>query len=133
MKTIPVSFIFLILISIVLPVNTFGQNEGRTTESFNKNWKYLPGDLPGAEKPSFDDAGWRSLNVPHDWSIEGEFNEKNPATPGGGALPGGIGWYRKNFRLNMDKKFFINCWQAYFENGYHRSDWERGCIIENDN
>ena len=45
------------------------------------------------------DGQWRHLNVPHDWAIEGEFSEKNPSGTGGGALPGGIGWYRKHFTL----------------------------------
>ncbi len=40
-----------------------------------------------------------NTNLPHDWSIEGEFNKDNPAGVGGGALPGGIGWYRKTFTL----------------------------------
>ena len=46
-----------------------------------------------------DDAAWRQLDVPHDWAIEGEFSPKNPSGTGGGALPGGIGWYRKHFTL----------------------------------
>ena len=49
--------------------------------------------------PSFNDAAWRSLNLPHDWAIEGSFSPKNPSGTGGGALPGGIGWYRKHFTL----------------------------------
>lgn len=39
------------------------------------------------------------LHVPHDWSIESDFSDTFPATPGGGALPGGNGWYRKTFKL----------------------------------
>jgi len=45
------------------------------------------------------DGTWRQLNVPHDWAIEGKFDRKNPSGTGGGALPGGIGWYRKHFTL----------------------------------
>lgn len=43
----------------------------------------------------YNDADWRKLNLPHDWAIEGEFSKDNPSGTGGGALPGGIGWYRK--------------------------------------
>lgn len=49
--------------------------------------------------PDYADADWRALNVPHDWAIEGKFSKDNPSGTGGGALPGGIGWYRKHFTL----------------------------------
>lgn len=49
--------------------------------------------------PDYADADWRALNVPHDWAIEGEFSKDNPSGTCGGALPGGIGWYRKHFTL----------------------------------
>lgn len=78
------------------------QEKSRTIDNFGKDWRFRPGDIPSAEAPDFDDSLWRKLNVPHDWSIEGEFSENNPATPGGGALPGGIGWYRKTFKVSYD-------------------------------
>jgi len=78
------------------------QEKGRSIVSFGKDWKFQLGDIPGAEAVDFADAAWRNLNIPHDWSIEGEFSEKNPATPGGGALPGGIGWYRKSFKVSAE-------------------------------
>ncbi|HNW58217.1 MAG TPA: beta-galactosidase GalB [bacterium] len=71
----------------------------RRIERFTKAWKFNLGDLPGAQEPGFADSGWRTLDLPHDWSIEGSFDQNNPATTGGGALPGGIGWYRKSFAL----------------------------------
>ncbi len=76
----------------------------RRTENICRNWKFNLGNIPNGQKPSLDDSRWRELNLPHDWSIEGEFSEKHPATPGGGALPGGIGWYRKNFTLSESEK-----------------------------
>jgi len=78
------------------------KENARMTVNFGKDWKFQLGDNPGAEAVGFADASWRKLNVPHDWSIEGAFSEKNPATPGGGALPGGIGWYRKSFKVSAD-------------------------------
>jgi beta-galactosidase len=57
-----------------------------------------------AKDQGFNDSQWRQLNLPHDWSIEGEFDEKNPAGTGGGALPGGTGWYRKTFNVPATAK-----------------------------
>ncbi|RDC58652.1 DUF4982 domain-containing protein [Pedobacter chinensis] len=74
----------------------------RTRTSFNKNWKFFLGDEPGAKSPVYSDLKWRRLTLPHDWSIEGEFDEKNPAKPEGGGLPTGIGWYRKEFTAPAD-------------------------------
>jgi len=71
--------------------------EPRTRISFNKDWKFFLGDEPGAKSAAFTDLKWRKLTLPHDWSIEGKFDEKNPAKPEGGGLPTGIGWYRKEF------------------------------------
>ena len=48
--------------------------------------------------PKFDDSGWRRVNVPHDWSIEGPFSAEFGA--GNGFAPGGIAWYRKHFRMD---------------------------------
>ena len=71
----------------------------RVTTNFDPDWRFFKGDAPGAERPEFDDAAWRRLDVPHDWSIEGPFDEKNPTGRDGGYLPAGVGWYRKHFRL----------------------------------
>jgi len=69
------------------------------TINFGKYWRFNLGDVTNGRSPDLDDSKWRALNLPHDWSIEGEFDEKNPAGFGGGALPGGTGWYRKTFNL----------------------------------
>ncbi len=71
----------------------------RKVESFSAAWRFHLGDLPNGQEPGLDDSQWRTLNLPHDWSIEGEFSKDNPASPGGGALPGGRGWYRKTFKI----------------------------------
>src|ERR1039458_2640101 len=66
--------------------------------SFDENWKFLKGDAGGAEQPAFDDKGWRTLDLPHDWAIEGPFDVKFGPTTGG--LPiFGMGWYRKHFSV----------------------------------
>ncbi|HEY2588201.1 MAG TPA: glycoside hydrolase family 2 TIM barrel-domain containing protein [Tepidisphaeraceae bacterium] len=74
-------------------------DELRSILPFDHDWRFLKSDTTGAEKPGFADATWRKLNVPHDWSIEGPFDEKNPAAGAGGFLPAGSGWYRKHFTL----------------------------------
>src|SRR5213595_1141420 len=71
----------------------------RRTLDFDRGWRFHLGDLSGAEAPGFDDSGWRRLDLPHDWSIEGAFSDTNPAGANGGALPGGVGWYRKTFSV----------------------------------
>ena len=66
--------------------------------SFNEGWKFLKGDASGAEKPDFSDSGWRSVELPHDWAIEGPFALEHGPSQGG--LPYyGTGWYRKRFTL----------------------------------
>lgn len=67
--------------------------------SFDAGWRFLKADAPGAEAPDFRDESWRLLNLPHDWAIEGPFDQKNPAGGAGAFLPGGVGWYRKRFVL----------------------------------
>jgi beta-galactosidase len=78
----------------------------REVINFNKDWKFclnIEADKNPAV-PEFDDSGWRTLDVPHDWAIEGDFDEHNPSGTGGGALPGGIGWYRKSFTVSEKNK-----------------------------
>ena len=71
----------------------------RTRDSFDFGWKFFKGDAPGAHLPNFADAAWRDVDLPHDWSIEGQFNESEPSSGNGAYLPTGIGWYRKRFRM----------------------------------
>ena len=97
----------------------------RQTQNFDHGWRFHLGDVPGAQEAKFDDARWRTLDVPHDWSIEGEFSEQNPAGASGGALPGGVGWYRKSFvvpRSDTGKVVFIE-----FDGVYRNSEvWING-------
>ena len=69
----------------------------RERMDFGEGWRFQLGDEPQAMNVAFADEDWRLLNLPHDWAIEGDFSEDNPSGTGGGALPGGIGWYRKTF------------------------------------
>ncbi|HZL78696.1 MAG TPA: glycoside hydrolase family 2 TIM barrel-domain containing protein, partial [Candidatus Limnocylindrales bacterium] len=74
----------------------------RGVQDFDANWLFSKGDFASAMMPAFDDSGWRTLNVPHDWSIEGPFGADYGS--GNGYAPGGIGWYRKHFRLDANQK-----------------------------
>ncbi len=113
-----VSFLLVIFFShcTSVPLKT------RRTENFCQNWIFHLGDIKGVEKR---DPNWQLLNLPHDWSIEGEFSEEHPATAGGGALPGGIGWYNKTFTIpetEKDKLIFID-----FDGVYQNSEvWING-------
>ena len=69
----------------------------RTVISADADWKFLLGDSAGAQTTTFDDHSWRTVTVPHDWSIEGPPDAKNPTGSGGGYFPAGVGWYRKTF------------------------------------
>ncbi len=72
----------------------------REKNDFTHDWRFQLGDADRSEQSLYDDSDWRTLDLPHDWSIEGQFAEDAPAGIGGGALPGGVGWYRKHFTLN---------------------------------
>ena len=97
----------------VLCLATFHFNTAsaqRIIQSFDKDWRFYKGDTTGAEQVQFNDVSWRSLDVPHDWSIEGPYDRDNPTSRGGGYLPAGKGWYRKSFSLDdsyKGKKVFI--------------------------
>jgi beta-galactosidase len=71
----------------------------RMRDSFDFGWNFIRGDMPGAQNPGFDDTSWRSVDLPHDWSIEGPVDEKEPSGGAGGYFPTGTGWYRKRFEL----------------------------------
>ena len=96
------------LIVLVFVSSAFAQ--GRVTKSFDNDWLFMKGEQSGGETFEFKDDAWRKLDVPHDWSIEGPFDAKNPTLGSGGYLPSGTGWYRKHFPVsanNKDKRVFI--------------------------
>lgn len=96
------------------------QSEIRSTENFGNDWRFSLGDIKNGQEIGLNDSSWRLLDIPHDWSIEGEFSKYNPAGVDGGALPGGIGWYRKSFEIKeneKDKLIFID-----FDGVYRNSE-----------
>jgi beta-galactosidase len=94
----------IVYLFTILFVTLFANAQPRQIIDFNKGWKFYLGNDTAARLPEYNDSKWRSLSVPHDWSIESDFIKDAPATPEGGSLPGGIGWYRKTFVLPASAK-----------------------------
>lgn len=80
------------------------QTKVRKQDAFNADWKFLLADRPEFREASFNDSAWRTLNVPHDWSIEGEYVANKYLGFRGGFFPEGIAWYRKHFTVDPSKK-----------------------------
>jgi len=97
----------------------------RPSQNFDAGWKFYLGDDSLAKQPAYNDSQWRKLDLPHDWSIEGRFDEKAPGTTNEGSLPAGIGWYRKSFIVPVADKgqnIFID-----FDGVYRNSEvWVNG-------
>ncbi|MFD2656604.1 glycoside hydrolase family 2 TIM barrel-domain containing protein [Gracilibacillus thailandensis] len=92
-------------------------NNSRLQQNLNLDWKFYRGDEPKAWYKGFDDSKWRNISLPHDWSVEEPFSQQYSS--GTGYVAGGVGWYRKAFKLpaNADnKKVFIT-----FEGIYNHS------------
>ena len=103
--------VLALLLTALVPTLAQGQvRAARVTTSFDSDWRFFKGEAANAERPEFNDADWRRLDVPHDWSIEGPFDEKNPTGKDGGYLPAGVGWYRKHFNVpaaHKGRKVFV--------------------------
>jgi len=105
-------------------------------QNFDSNWKFHLGNVSEAEMESFDDSKWRTLDLPHDWSIEdlapvegkkqiGPFSEDSPGKGATGHVVGGIGWYRKTF--TTDKSMEGKKVQILFDGVYMNSEvWING-------
>ncbi|MEZ7914047.1 glycoside hydrolase family 2 TIM barrel-domain containing protein [Macellibacteroides fermentans] len=132
------------LLTLLLLFLTASQQNGQTAriESlFDDDWKFSLGDIPEAKSPSFSDASWRDVDLPHDWSIEnlpnqeagkviGPFSKESIGTTATGYTVGGTGWYRKTFTLPANEKFsqtLIN-----FDGVYMNSEvWINGKLVGN--
>jgi beta-galactosidase len=110
--SLPAVFILLL---IMIPAFLSAQHSPRSREPFNAGWKFIrffnastdvaafDKEPAGLELPEVSDQGWRTLDLPHDWAIEGPFSDTLENNTG--LLPWkGIGWYRKHFRLDENDK-----------------------------
>ena len=92
------SSLFLVIMAIACGATA------RERINFDKGWRFALADSVQMSALDYNDSKWHTLNVPHDWAIEGDFSASAPSGNSGGALPGGIGWYRKTFTVdNADK------------------------------
>ena len=110
----------ILLTVICITGNAQMQEMSKRKQLFDDNWKFTLGDFPNASANDFDDKNWRKLDLPHDWSIEGKLDQKNPMGVAGGYFPAGTGWYRKTFNAPP-------AWQGkrvsiYFEGVYMDSE-----------
>ena len=114
-------FLFPLIFLIDDHVN--GQLSSREVQDFNYDWKFYKGDIVNGQDPELADSTWRSLDLPHDWSIEGQFNKSLASSTG--YLPGGTGWYRKTFFIpsaEKTRKVFVS-----FDGIYNNSEvWLNG-------
>jgi beta-galactosidase len=115
----------LLLIILLSTVSVYCQDlytldGSRQKININHNWKFNLGDFPAAISFEFDDSGWRNLDLPHDWSIEGAIDQKNPMGQAGGYFPAGIGWYRK--KINVPSSWQGKHVSIYFEGVYMNSE-----------
>ena len=99
---------------------SIGATQVERKQLFNDDWKFWLGDEATASTVGFDDASWRKLTLPHDWSIEHDFDVKYPSGNDGGYVMTGVGWYRKSFLVpsNMVGKRL----SLYFEGVYMNSE-----------
>ncbi len=112
------SFFFMLFLGLLMRVESVSAG---TTLELSKGWRFHKGDVQQAEQPSFNDAAWETVTVPHDWAIYGPFdktidrqvvaisqnNERVATEKTGrtGALPyTGVGWYRLLFELPKTDK-----------------------------
>ena len=89
-------FFFLLLAMAALYIV-----QARERKCFDADWRFVLADSAHMADVDYNDSHWRKLSLPHDWAIEGDFNAGNPSGAGGGALPGGVGWYRKTFSIPL--------------------------------
>lgn len=117
------------LLGCLLCLATPGRADDQPRQRINADlgWEFVKGDPRGAEKAGFDDTGWRDVDLPHDWSIEGPYDQKAPAGGLGAFLPTGIGWYRRHFTAPeswQGRKVFVEFDGVYMDgdvwiNGQH--------------
>lgn len=91
----------------------------RVDKTWNTGWRFSQQDNPEAKNSSFNDKSWRSIVIPHDWSIESDFTKDAAMGNEGGYLPAGIGWYRKV--LNMPKSWVGKSVKLMFDGVYQDS------------
>ncbi|MFY0625794.1 MAG: DUF4982 domain-containing protein [Reichenbachiella sp.] len=111
------------LIAIILFASCQFSDKTANTD-FNFDWKFSRGDFPEAKNVVFDESAWKDVRLPHDWSVEESYTQEEAA--GATAfLPGGIGWYRKTFKMPASASDKIT--RVNFDGIYTKSEvWING-------
>ncbi|GAC1420417.1 MAG: glycoside hydrolase family 2 TIM barrel-domain containing protein [Flavisolibacter sp.] len=103
---------------------------------FDDDWLFFRGGVERGEYPAFIDSDWKTVSLPHDWSIEDIPGTPSPFNPdavsqvSGGFTVGGVGWYRKKFTIpsNQTGKGLI----LLFDGVYMNADvWLNGVHLGN--
>lgn len=123
-----------ILLAALLLVFTAAAGQPRRVTNMDAGWRFHQGDVMGAEAATYDDMDWRRLDVPHDWSIEGDNLRENPGGGSIGFFPTGMGWYRKTFDVkafDRNKRYSIEFDGIYmlstvWLNGHELGTWPYG-------
>lgn len=106
----------MLLLAVLSVVPLKAQVAFGDATKFNDGWLFKLTDDSIIAQTAYDDSRWRKLDLPHDWSIEGQLSPTLASCTG--YLPGGIGWYRKHFRITDNAaRHYI-----YFEGVYNRSE-----------
>ena len=102
--------------------------EGRERCLWDNGWRFVLADSTVMAACDYNDSHWRLLDLPHDWAREGDFYVGNPSGAGGGALPGGVGWYRKTFDVRSKKEacFFVEFDGVYMNSTVYLNGQEVG-------
>lgn len=111
-------FLCLLAFSIFYSCIAFAQVSFGKPEKIISDWKFSLQAPADASRPDYDDSKWRSVNLPHDWSVKGQLSPTLASATG--YLPGGIGWYRKSLSVPASmkgQKVYL-----YFEGVYNRSE-----------
>ena len=137
-----VSFIrmnrILLALGLLASMHALAQSKPPRTRLFDSDWRFIKDSTIQAEQPTYNDATWRKLDLPHDWSIEdlpdqnpdqvsGPFSRASVGNTSTGYTVGGTGWYRKSFTLTaseINKVIWLQFDGAYTEtdvwlNGHH--------------
>ncbi|WP_395016055.1 sugar-binding domain-containing protein [Robinsoniella peoriensis] len=93
------------------------KNLNTIIENRNENWKFHLGECEEAWYKGFDDSQWRSVRLPHDWSVEIPFSKEYSS--GTGYAAGGVGWYR--LRFTLPKEYEGKCIRVVFDGIYKNS------------
>ena len=99
----------LLIVYLLCTYSIYSQNLVNGTNLFDFGWRFHLGGAQGAENYGFDDTKWRTLDLPHDWSIEDLAGTQSPfdkdaiSQVSGGFTTGGTGWYRKTFKISTEQ------------------------------